>query len=132
MYVSFESGNATLWILLRCKNNSHVEFLSALILGTNHRAELNIFLHLVHTFCNVSVSLQYNATRTEEQISGVHGYDGEPLLKWFVPQCLVDQHAGNAASYACRLAMVFDANLDHQTLTFKFPEDLVVSFCCYK
>ncbi|CAN7937372.1 unnamed protein product [Ixodes hexagonus] len=79
--------------------------------------------------------LVYNATKTEEQVLGAHGYDGAPLLKWFVPQCLEDQHDGFTVSYACRLATTFDANLNQQVLHVKLPQrltDLVLKKYAFK
>uniref|UniRef100_A0A4D5S653 Putative vitellogenin n=1 Tax=Ixodes scapularis TaxID=6945 RepID=A0A4D5S653_IXOSC len=82
------------------------------------------------------IVVTYNATKTEEQVLGVHGYDGAPLLKWFVPQCLEDQHNGFAVSYACRLATTFDAHLNHQVVHVKVPqhfaEDLVLKKYAFK
>ncbi|CAN8028719.1 unnamed protein product [Ixodes persulcatus] len=82
------------------------------------------------------IVVTYNATKTEEQVLGVHGYDGAPLLKWFVPQCLEDQHNGFAVSYACHLATTFDAHLNQQVLHVKVPqriaEDLVLKKYAFK
>ncbi|EEC18889.1 vitellogenin, putative [Ixodes scapularis] len=81
------------------------------------------------------IVVTYNATKTEEQVLGVHGYDGAPLLKWFVPQCLEDQHNGFAVSYACRLATTFDAHLNHQVVHVKVPQhfaDLVLKKYAFK
>ncbi|XP_070381639.1 vitellogenin-6-like [Dermacentor albipictus] len=66
----------------------------------------------------------YNATKTEDQLLGLHAYDATPLLHWFVPQCLADQHAGHTVSYACSLATVFDAHLNKQVVSFKVPSQV--------
>lgn len=63
----------------------------------------------------------------EEMVPGDPGYDGAPPIKWFVPQCLVDQHAGNTVSYACHLAILNYSHLVHQALSFNLYENETVS-----
>ncbi|KAH7970863.1 hypothetical protein HPB49_016237 [Dermacentor silvarum] len=82
---------------------------------------VNVTLYLTYGSEPEPFVVTYNATKTDEQLLGLHAYDATPLLHWFVPQCLADQHAGHTVSYACSLATVFDAHLNKQVVSFKVP-----------